>query len=286
MKHLKTIYSLVVLLILVQTKVQAGGWPQPQGGGFFKLDFSFIRAREFFGMDGETYQINGAGTLLGYYTTSFYGEYGITNKLTAIGYVPFFVRNTVNEGVGAITGDILQRGLENNALGDIDLGLRYGLYQKNRWSVTAALLFGLPTGDADNVDLLFTGDGEFNQQVRLEAGYGGDRWYATGYVGFNNRTEDFSDEFRFEAEFGYKFWENRLLTGVKLTGIQSFNNGSPTGSANGLFGNNVEFLSPQLFVAYEHQQKIGFMAQVNGAVSGRNVLAAPMISAGIYLKMN
>lgn len=283
---MKFIIINTVAFFIILTNLYAGGWPQPAGGGFFKLDFSFIRAREFYGMDGETYRINGAGTMLGYYTTSFYGEYGLTKKLTAIGYVPFFVRNTVNEGIGSITGEVLQQGLENSSIGDIDLGLRYGLWTEGRWSVTTALLLGLPTGDWDNPDLLFTGDGEFNQQLRLEAGYGADRWYATGYVGFNNRTEDFSDEFRFEAEFGYKFWDNRLLAGVKLTGTQSFNNGNPTGSANGLFGNNVEFVSPQLFLAYEHQQKLGFVAQVNGAVSGRNVLAAPMVSAGVYLKIN
>lgn len=283
---MKFIVINTVAFFIILTNLYAGGWPQPAGGGFFKLDFSFIRAREFYGMDGETYRINGAGTMLGYYTTSFYGEYGLTKKLTAIGYVPFFVRNTVNEGIGSITGEVLQQGLENSSIGDIDLGLRYGLWTEGRWSVTTALLLGLPTGDWDNPDLLFTGDGEFNQQLRLEAGYGADRWYATGYVGFNNRTEDFSDEFRFEAEFGYKFWDNRLLAGVKLTGTQSFNNGNPTGSANGLFGNNVEFVSPQLFLAYEHQQKLGFVAQVNGAVSGRNVLAAPMVSAGVYLKIN
>lgn len=285
MKNLIKTTTLFLLLFIAQNELLAGGWPQPKGNGFFKFDFSFIRAREFFGMDGETYRINGARTTLGYYTSSIYGEYGITNRLTVIGYVPFFVRNTVNEGVGAITGDILQRGLENNSIGDIDLGLRYGLFAKNGWSVTTALMLGLPTGDWDNPDLLFTGDGEFNQQLRLEAGYGANRWYATGYIGFNNRTEDFSDELRFEAEFGYKFFNNHLLTGVKLSGIQSFQNGSPTGSANGLFGNNVEFLSPQAFVAYEPNQKIGFIAQVSGATSGRNVLAAPAISAGVYLKL-
>lgn len=281
---MKNLIIIFIIILSAHAVALAGGWPQPQGFGFYKLDFSFIQARKFYGMDGRTYDINGAGTRLGYYTTSFYGEYGITNKWTAIAYVPFFVRNTVNEGVGSITGEVLQKGLKNNALGDIDLGLRYGLWAKDRWSVATSLVFGLPTGDANNADLLFTGDGEFNQLLRLEAGYGGNRWYATGYVGFNNRTQDFSDEFRYEAEFGYKFWDSRVLTGVKLSGIQSFNNGSPTGSANGLFGNNVEFLSPQFFVAYEHQQKIGVMAQISGAVTGRNALAAPAVAFGIYAK--
>jgi len=277
--------SILVLFFGIQTQLLAGGWPQPKGGGFFKLDFTFIRGEDFYGMDGNIFQINGAGTTLGNYVTAFYGEYGVTDRLTVISYVPFFVRNTVNEGVGALTGEVLQPGLENNAIGDIDLGVRYGLFAKNGWSVTTAVFLGLPTGDATNENLLFTGDGEFNQQIRLEAGYGKTNWYATGYVGFNNRTEGFSEEFRYELEFGYKFFENKLIAGAKLSGIESFNNGDPGGSGNGLFSNNVEFVSPQAFVAYEFDQKFGLSAQIAGATRGRNVLASPAISFGAYLKL-
>ena len=273
-------------ILFLFTDSFAGGWPQPKGGGFFKFDFSFIRAREYYVMDANIYNINGAGTRLSNYVTSFYGEYGITDRLTVVGYVPFFVRNTVNEGVGALTGEILQPGLENNSIGDIDLGLRYGLFAKNGWSVTTALFLGLPTGDSQNQNLLFTGDGEFNQLLRLEAGYGAASWYATGYVGFNNRTQGFSDEFRFELEFGHKFFDNHLIAGVKLAGTQSFNNGDPTGSGNGLFSNNVEFISPQAFLAYEFNNNLGINTQIAGAMSGRNVLAAPAVSVGVYFKLN
>lgn len=279
-------FSFIFLLIFTfQIQLTAGGWPQPKGSGFFKLDFSFIRGDQFYGMNGEVFSINGAGTTLGNYVSSFYGEYGITDRLTVVGYVPFFVRNTVNEGIGALTGEILQSGLENNAIGDLEFGVRYGLLAKNGWSVTTALFLGLPTGDATNEDLLYTGDGEFNQQIRLEAGYGSNRWYATGYVGFNNRTKDFSEEFRYELEFGYKFLDNHLIAGAKLTGTESFNNGDPTGTGNGLFSNNVEFVSPQAFVAYEFDNKFGVSAQVAGAVSGRNVLASPAVSFGVYFKL-
>lgn len=282
---IKSLFVFIIIFI-IQIESFAGGWPQPRGGGFFKLDFSFIRAREYYGMDANIYNINGAGTRLSNYVTSFYGEYGITDRLTVVGYVPFFVRNTVNEGVGALTGEILQPGLENNSIGDIDLGLRYGLFAKNGWSVTTALFLGLPTGDSENQNLLFTGDGEFNQLLRLEAGYGKTRWYATGYVGFNNRTQDFSDEFRFELEFGHKFFDNHLIAGVKLAGTQTLNNGDPSGSGNGLFSNNVEFISPQVFLAYEFNNNLGVNTQIAGAMSGRNVLAAPAVSFGVYLKLN
>ncbi|MBV6442901.1 MAG: hypothetical protein EPGJADBJ_04627 [Saprospiraceae bacterium] len=263
----------------------ANGWPRPKGTGFYKLDFSFIRARSYYGPDGNIYDINGSGTLLGNYTTAFYGEYGITNKLTAIAYIPFLVRNTVNEGVGAITGEVLQPGLENTAFGDADLGFRYGLLKKGAWVLSGSFWLGIPSGDYKNKDLLYTGDGEWNQQLRLEWGYGAARWYATGYTGVNNRTKGFSEEFRYHAEAGYWLVKNTLLASVKLAGVESFRNGDPSGTSNGLFANNVEYVSPQFGLAYERNGKWGLSALVAGAFAGSNALASPSVSVGVYRKM-
>lgn len=285
MRLQRILISIAVFILFFSGVSFATGWPQPKGHGFFKLDFSMIRARQFFSMDGQIYDINGAGTMLGNYTTAFYGEYGLTKRLTAIAYVPFLVRNTVNEGVGAITGEILQPGLENTAFGDTDLGLRYGFLHKGPWVLSATVMFGIPSGDYQNPDLLYTGDGEFNQLLQVEWGYGAARWYATGFIGANNRTKNFSDEFRYHAEFGYWLLKNKLLAAVKVAGVESFNNGNPTGSGNGLFSNNVEFASPQLALTWEHKQKWGFTAQIAGAMSGRNALASPAISAGVYCKL-
>ncbi len=263
----------------------ADGWPQPKGHGFFKFDFTSIRARQFYGLDGKLYDINGAGTVLGNYTTAFYGEYGLTSKLTAIAYIPFLVRNTVNEGVGALTGDVLQRGLENTAFGDVDLGLRYGLLRKGAWVISTSLTLGIPSGDFKNADLLYTGDGEFNQLLKLEWGYGQARWYATGHAGVNNRTKGFSEEFRYQVEAGYWLLPKKLLASAKVAGVASFRNGNPSSSINGLFANNVEYLSPQLGLTYERNGQWGLSAQVAGAFNGRNVLAAPSVSVGVYWKL-
>lgn len=285
MKNIRIFLFATFFLAFSAPNLFATGWPQSKGHGFFKLDFSMIRARQFYSMDGKIYDINGAGTLLGNYTTAFYGEYGLTQRLTAIAYVPFLVRNTVNEGVGAITGEVLQPGLENTAFGDVDLGLRYGFFQKNSWVLSASILFGIPSGDYKNADLLYTGDGEFNQLLQVEWGYGAARWYATGFFGLNNRTKGFSEEFRYHAEFGYWLKKNTLLAAVKFAGVESFNNGNPTGSGNGLFSNNVEYASPQFALTYEHKQKWGLTAQIAGAMAGRNALASPAISVGVYCKV-
>lgn len=286
MKYLRIVIIAGLLFSALTPSAFANGWPRPKGAGFYKLDFSFIRARSYYGPDGNVYDINGAGTLLGNYTTAFYGEYGVTDKWTAIAYVPFLVRNTVNEGVGAVTGEVLQPGLENTAFGDIDLGVRYGLLKKDAWVLSSSLWLGIPSGDYTNPDLLYSGDGEWNQQLRIEWGYGAARWYATGYLGVNNRTKGFSEEFRYHAEAGYWLLKNTLLASVKLAGIESFNNGDPSGTSNGLFANNVEYISPQFGLAWERNQRWGISTLVAGAFAGRNALAAPSVSVGVYYKVD
>lgn len=276
---------IAAILLLTHTAAHADGWPRPKGHGYYQLSFQTIRAREFYANDGNIIDINGAGTLLSSYTAAFYGEHGLSDRLTAVAYFPFWVRNTVNEGVGEITGEVLQPGLENTAIGDVDLGLRYNFFNRKQWVLSGSLTLGLPTGDSENEDLLYTGDGEFNQLAKFEWGYGARRWYATGHLGFNNRTEDFSDELRFLAEAGYWLLPERLLAQARLATTQTLNNGNPTGSGNGLFANNVEFISPQFGLAYEFSRRWGVSLNVAGALEGRNALAAPAFTVGVYGKL-
>lgn len=50
--------------------------------------------------------------------------------------------------------------------------------------------------------------------------------------------------------------------------------------------NNVEFLSPQAFLAYEFKNNFGVSTQIAGVLNGQNVLAAPSVSFGVYRKLN
>lgn len=284
MRNIVIACTIAFILLTGALETAAQGWTQPKGQFFLKLDFSFIHARDFYGPDANIYSINGSGTRLGSYTTALYGEYGLSKKLTLIAYTPFLVRNTVNEGIGAITGEVLQPGLENTAFGDVDLGVRYGLLKKGKFVLSTSLMLGIPSGDYKNPDLLYTGDGEFNQLLRVEWGYGAARWYTNGAVGFNKRSKCFSDESRLNAEFGYWLLKSRLLSSAKVVVAQSFFNGDPGGSSNGLFANNVEYISPQLALTWEHKGKWGLSALFAGALEGTNALAAPAVSLGVYWK--
>jgi protein XagA len=280
---MKNIVKHIILALLTfsitPSVLTAQAWTKSKGQGFYKLDFSSIQATDVFGPKGEIAPFRS----LGNYTTSFYGEYGITDKIMAIAYVPFFVRNVVNETKGAQTGNIIEPGIVNNNFGDVDLGFRFALPIKS-FAMSVNVLFGLPTGDAKQPDALFTGDGEFNQMIKIAAGTGKNRWWTQGALGFNNRTKGFSDEFRYDFEFGYKFFNDRLLTIFKINGIESFENGNAAAANTGLFSNNVEFagIGPEILYYANAKKTIGISARIAGSLKGQNILAAPSMSIGVF----
>jgi hypothetical protein len=273
--------SIFILLItsLTPSVLTAQAWTKSKNNGFYKLDFSSIRATDVYNTKGDVVPFR----TIGNYITSFYGEYGITNKITAVAYVPFFVRNVVNATKGKQTGTIIEPGITNNNFGDMDLGLRFALPVK-AFAMSVNLTLGLPMGDAKQKDALFTGDGEFNQMVKLAAGTGKKRWWGQAAIGFNNRTKNFSDEFRYDFEFGYKFFNDRFLAILKINGIESFNNGTVTPANTGLFSNNVEYMGvgPEFLYYANSKKTIGISARIAGAFKGQNVLAAPSTSVGVF----
>jgi hypothetical protein len=280
MKKLKIILSICLFPTLC---VAGGGWPQAKGSGYYKLGQNWIIADSFYGPEGDMVRIRTTSL----YTTSFYGEYGITKRLTGILYFPFFVRNTLNREEYRPSGTVVS-GEALNALGDTDIAFKYALIVDKPVVLSVALYFGIPLGETSGGEggILQTGDGEFNQMIRFDAStsFYPAPLYASAYVAFNNRTNDFSDEFRFGAEVGYTFFK-KLTTIVKLNIVQSFNNGSDQVADNGIFSNNTEYVSPMVEVGYALTEKWGISASGGYAFSGQNILASPNYGVGLYLKL-
>ena len=274
---LKTFILTMVLLAPSVLKAQA--WTKAEGTGFYKLDFSRISATDVFNTKSEVIPFRTITNNI----TSFYGEYGVTNKFTLLGYVPFLINNKLGETKNATGGIVLPAVSETN-FGDVDLGFRYQLFNKNGISLSVNLLLGLPTGNSTQKEGLLTGDGEFNQMLKLAIGTGKTRWWTQGALGFNNRTKGFSDEFRYDFEFGYKFFNDRLLTILKLNGIESLDNGTAKENIVGVFSNNVEYagVGPEVLYYVNDKKKMGVSLRVAGSLKGRNILAAPSIAVGVF----
>ena len=283
----KRIFSLFLLLVVTIPLVpvaEAGPWPQRRGSGFYKLGFGFMQANRFYEPDGRLINI----PTLADYTFSFYGEYGFTDKLTGVAYIPFLQRLTLNRQIGRETGFVFFEGAEQTSLADPDIGVRYGLFQRGNTTVSASLTLGIPLGNTTHPNGLYTGDGEFNQHVSL--GIGHSFYPAPAYVaveaGFNNRGSGFSDEIRFAAEAGYTLASRLSIIG-KLRGLEPLRNGDDaiTGGTGGLYANNQRYLVYGIELAYLFTPQLGIAVSVEGATRGQNILSAPAYHTGLFLKL-
>lgn len=283
------IRAFVILLILAlfatpARNADAGPWPQKRKSGFYKLGFGFLRANQFYEPDGRIINI----PTLADYTFSFYGEYGITDRLTGIAYVPFLQRLTLNRQLGRETGFVFFEGAEQTSLADFDIGARFGLLQKGNTSISASLMLGIPTGNTTQPNGLYTGDGEFNQHLSL--GIGHSFYPAPAYAsvegGFNNRSSGFSDEIRYAAEAGYTIAQKLTLIG-RLRGVEPLRNGddSITGGTGGLYANNQRYLAYGMEMAYMLTSNLGVSFSVEGATRGQNILSAPAYQTGLFIDM-
>lgn len=269
------------IFLMSYTISSAGGWTKKKNEGFFKLSQYVLRADKFYNFSKEIVDIRTTSV----YTTSVYGEYGLSNKVTVIGYVPF-IRSTINE-LQKRDGTT-DEGDEFNGLGDINIGLKYGLISNSDLALSASLTLGIPSGEpaGGTSQLLQSGDGEFNQMLTIEASHSfyPKNVYASVALAFNNRTKDFSDEIRYGVEVGYglkDFW----FIG-RINAVNSLMNGDGgQNGAQGIFGNNVEYFSISPEVVYKITERVGVSASIAGALDGRQILANPAFDVGIFLDM-
>lgn len=291
MKIFKT--AILIAISLIATNAFAGGgWTKQKGKTYVKVSGWWIESKNFF--NGEGFD-SPSDVDRGLFNVNIYAEYGISDKLTAIGYVPFFSRAYENRELdqdGLVSPS--RPGGAINSFGDSEIGLKYQLYKNSLISLAGSVILGLPLGDSgdpEDVPSLATGDGEFNQILRVDAGFSllntsAFSLYGNSYVGFNNRTDGFSDEFRFGAEIGAGLFDNSLWLVQKLDLIESFENGDEIGegsSGGSIFANNTEVVNLTSEIAYKFTKKLGLSGSVAIPVSGSNVFSDPAYSVGIYL---
>jgi hypothetical protein len=201
--------------------------------------------------------------------------------------MPFFARATKNELQYNQPGVPTEPGAALNSFGDTDIAIKYGLLTNKPIVVSATILFGLPLGDngASNTNALQTGDGEFNQMLRVDASHSfyPKKFYVSAYAAFNNRTKGFSDEVRFGAEIGLTL--KKFIPILKVSTVHSLFNGDAGVVQNGVFANNIEFISPALELNYQLTDKVGVSASMATALAARNILASPNFGIGVYLKL-
>ncbi len=287
----KSISLFLLVLFTISTSFAGGPWTQKKGQGYYKFSEWWLTYNKHYTDSGKT----DANITSGIFNTSIYAEHGFTDRFTGIIYAPVFSRSFHNNRVSATTGDIIQEGEALNSVGDFDISFKYGLTKPGaKFPVSATLTLGLPLGQVGKGELgiLQTGDGEFNQMVQIDAGtgfqLGGTSAYSSLYVGINNRTNGYSEEFRYGIEFGAGLLNQKLWLIGRIGGVESFQNGVETAdnTITSIFANNSEFTSFGVEAAYYVTKNFGVSASFASAFRGQIIAAAPSYSVGVFLDLS
>lgn len=278
---------LIALSILPLVSLAGGGWTKKKGKGYYKVSEWWVTASKHYDNFGNTDR-NARTTIA---NTTFYGEYGITDRLTGILFFPFFSHTHFDNQISS-TGQVRVKGEQVNGIGDSDLSLKYRLFPESKFAIAASLTLGIPLGNdsGGSQGQLQTGDGEFNQMIRADISRSfnlikGVGTYANIYTAFNNRTAGFSDEVRFGGELGASIFKGKFWFIYRVDVLESLLNGNETfeGTGTTVFANNTEFFSYTYEAAYYISEKWGVSAAYGGAFSGKLIAAAPSYSVGVFL---
>lgn len=183
---------IVALLWALPTVLWAGAWSQAPGSYYAKVSGLFYRSEDVFndmgkrapmGMDGEAFRA--AQSFL-------YLEYGLRERLTLVG--------TTN--AGRLVGE--DQFIESTTwgIGDVELGLKYQLTQKNL-IVSPQWVLKIPTGyNADYSPAMGTGKFDAEARLLLSRSLYPLPVYFSAEVGYRLRGGAYSDQVPYLVEAG------------------------------------------------------------------------------------
>ncbi len=258
------------------TASHAGGpWPLKKGQGYYKLSEWWVRHDQHFDTGANLIPHKRAW----YYRSALYGEVGVAKGWSLLVNVPFYI-NT-----GRITGEQI------GGFGDVDVGIKYG-FSTSKIPLAISFSMGIPSSRTEDISgvLLQTGDGEFNQILRADIGKSfsikGRQAYIASYLGFNHRTEGYSDEVLAGLEFGMAFLKNNLWIIYKSNIVESLKNGEkmPGNFATSFYSNNQEYFSYDLEASYFVDKHWGITVGSAGSFRGEAIPARRSYTIGVFIK--
>ncbi|MEM7369127.1 MAG: hypothetical protein AAF587_11050 [Bacteroidota bacterium] len=278
-------FSLILLGMLffcwLPNQLKAGAWPQDKGSAYLKLGLRLTTARFFYNEVGRRTAIHPYAD----FSSIAYGEFGVFKNVTAIASIPFFRYVRVKRETIAIGGGIIREIGQNAGFADPEVGVRFGIARFGAWVISAEGLLGLPLGESMDINNLILGDGEFNQLIRIQAGHSfyPKPFYMSVGIGYNNRTAGFSDELRYDAEFGYA--SDKWLLNIKIRGTRSLKNGDPLIVGSRGNPNNQSSLIYAPEVNYYLKPGLGLSASIEGSVLEENFISGVTYAVGIFLQI-
>jgi hypothetical protein len=280
----KRILTLAATLVALTTGPRAASpWVKPKGEGFVQLSLYGIGPYEtLYNGSGEDFR---TGRELTEYTVEVYGEYGLTDRWTLVGTLPF----RLQEAGDLVSSPTLPSATVAGTFdrpGNLMLGVRGGIIDAGyvlAWQAD----FEFPTGDFDDPTGLSTGYDAFTVAPTIAAGKSFARAYVSGTAGVALRSDDFSSSWRVGVEGGFRVLRRLWLVGV-VDVVQSFEDGDVQLPANnlqtGLYVNDQEWVAYGLKGLIDINDRVGLHVTFNWAADGNAVPKSMLSGAGVYYR--
>ncbi|WP_321826708.1 hypothetical protein [Maribacter dokdonensis] len=282
MEKIKIFLGICFCLLTVGLQAQSG-WTREAKGFYLQASASYFSSNNYYTTEGrladQGSDFRTSGLLL-------YGEYGISDRFTAIVDLPIVRLNSFST-TETVAG-----------VGNIRLGVKYKLLKSFPLSLQVAL--DIPTNDGTNFARsnepnafgqfdeinLPVSDGEFNIWTTLAASHGfkNGKTYASAFSSVNFRTEGFSNQFQAGVELGHLFFNKLYLIGkLKIQERLSSENNVQSGSF--LFGEGTTFTNYGITSMYKITDHFNLVAQYSDyagfLVDRKNVYDGGTISLGV-----
>ena len=263
-----------VLLLSISLCSAQSPWTREKGKSYIQLGFTSLNYNSY-QLDGN--KIENIGDYSDN-TIQVYAEYGITNKLEALAVIPY----------KSISVDVPSNSSKNiSGLGNVSLGLKYKLYDKN-WKISTGINYEARTLKIDNDKRLSTGFNAATILPYVSVGSSKNKWYYFGNIGYGYMNNDYSDYLKATFEVGYEVIKKGHLIFVLDTR-------NVIAKEDAFFTDTVRFpsyLDRQTYNAiglkanYEFvKDKFGANFAAIGATGIDNAPLAPTLNLGVYAKL-
>lgn len=260
-------------LLACPSPAEAGGWTQPLGSLYAKVEVSHQSTTRIFDGGGRSdpYSIGGGPGRYSSTATRAYLEYGLSPLVTVLGSLDW-KQARISETAARFT---------TRGFGDVTCGLRFGWRQNGAAPLALQVELSFPT-HYDATDLPALGAGRTDGRLAFQAGHAFRRGYLAADLGYRLRTRGAEDQIVYSGEVGVTGL-HRISTRLAVRGhapVQSKGSGleDPAVAERGVVSG-----AATLGVALT----AGLTAEIGAtqAFWGRNTLRGPEYSAGIAVRL-
>ncbi len=274
---MKEIILGICLMFLLQNMMAQNAWTRPKGNAYVQFGLHNISNYNSLFNKGES--ALGLERTMSDRTLQFYGEVGITDKLTLIANIPY---KTVQSQEAIVPAPTLDSGTLSG-LGNVEFGLRRQILT-GEFNVAAQLNVQANTSEFNQALGLRTDIDAWSVLPSISVGRSTETSYTQAFIGYAWHGNDYSHHFRFGVEAGLNvFNKHWLIFFVDI--YDALENGDriedPNNLLTGLFLNNQQFGGIGLKAIFSLPADIKLNLGVGGAIFGDLVASQGAVSIGI-----